>query len=97
MVIVTVLKSFYDLVEKVDRFRGERFEATEERAAYIAACLPEFIEYSAEPEPEPVEEQETSQDLSKLTVAQLKAICSERGIEVPKGAKKAEIVALLEV
>ena len=49
---------------------------------------------------ETIEEQETvkeeSKDLSKLTVAELKALASEKNITVPAGAKKAEILGLLK-
>ena len=47
----------------------------------------------------PVEEpavKDPQEDLAKFTVAQLKGLCEERGISVPKRAKKAEILALLE-
>ena len=39
---------------------------------------------------------EESKDLSKLTVAELKALASEKNITVPAGAKKAEILDLLK-
>lgn len=35
-------------------------------------------------------------DMSSLKVAELKDLCKERCIEVPKGAKKADLIALLE-
>lgn len=35
-------------------------------------------------------------DLASKTVAQLKAICTEKGIEFPAEAKKADLLALLE-
>ena len=31
-----------------------------------------------------------------MTVAQLRTLCGERGIDAPKKAKKAELIALLE-
>lgn len=34
-------------------------------------------------------------DLSEMTVAQLKALCAERGIAVPGRATKAQLIALL--
>lgn len=37
-----------------------------------------------------------SNDLSKLTVAELEALASEHGIELPAKAKKAEVVTFLE-
>ena len=93
MVTVTVLKSFYDLKRHKDRKAGTTFDATEERAAYIAAALPGYVSYGAD-EPEANDRGVT--DLAKLTVAQLKALCAERGIEVPPKAKKAGLVALLQ-
>ena len=35
------------------------------------------------------------QDPSKLTVPQLKALLTEKGIEIPENAKKADLLALL--
>lgn len=35
-------------------------------------------------------------DLSALTVARLRELCEERGIEAPRRATKAQLVALLE-
>lgn len=90
MVRVTVLRPFTDLVKRAERAAGDTFEATEERAAYIAAKLPGYVTYERITEAAP-----DSKDLSKLTVAQLRALCAERGVEVPKGAKKADIIALL--
>ena len=34
-------------------------------------------------------------DYSKLKVAELKELLNERGIEIPKGAKKADLISLL--
>lgn len=39
---------------------------------------------------------EDSQDLFVLTVAQLSELCDERGIEAPKRATKAQLIAPLE-
>jgi 8-oxo-dGTP pyrophosphatase MutT (NUDIX family)/2'-5' RNA ligase len=36
-----------------------------------------------------------SEDLSKLTLTQLKALAKERGVDIPAGAKKADLVTLL--
>lgn len=38
---------------------------------------------------------EKAEDLSGLTNAQLQELCAERGIEVPKKATKAQLIALL--
>ncbi|TLG76672.1 50S ribosomal protein L20 [Culicoidibacter larvae] len=37
-----------------------------------------------------------AEDLSKLTVAELKAIAADKGIKIPSGAKKAEILDLVK-
>ncbi|MCR5706035.1 MAG: 50S ribosomal protein L20 [Acholeplasmatales bacterium] len=39
---------------------------------------------------------EASEDLSKKTVAELKAIAAEKGVKIPSGAKKADILDLLK-
>ena len=101
MITVTVLKGFRDLKQHTSRRPGDTFEANEERAAQLAAALPGFIAYDVpepepEPNPKPAAEPEPSVDLSKLTVAKLKALCGERGIEVPAKAKKADLIALLD-
>lgn len=96
MATVTVLRGFRDLKAHRDRVPGEVFEAPEERAAYIAARLPGYVEVTKPEqvaEPEPQEDHEA--DLTKLTVPTLRSLCEERGIEVPKRAKKADILALL--
>jgi hypothetical protein len=95
MVLVTVLRRFRDFASNCDRIAGEQFEATEKRAEYIDAKLPGYITFvpvTEESEPEASEEA----DLAKLTVAALKALAAERGIDIPKGTKKAQLIALLE-
>jgi len=84
MVAVTVVKGFRDLQEHVDRSQGETFQATEERAAYIDARLPGYVTYQTE---EP--------DLTSLTLAELKELAEERGVELPKNAKKAKVIELI--
>lgn len=106
-VSLTVLVPFYDLHAHRLRAEGETFEATEGRAAEIAAVLPGYVEFDGagtanakenkgEAEGPAKDEETAKQDLSKNTVAQLKAIAAERGIDIPKGSKKADIIALLE-
>ena len=110
MVLVTVNRPFHDLVEDVDRHAGETFEAEEGRAARLKRALPAgYVKLDAiapapeppkpKPAPEPVPEPEPEQqaeDLSRLTIQQLRAVAKERGIELPKRAKKTEIVKILE-
>ena len=53
--------------------------------------LAEYIEEQIEEEEEP----KKVIDYSKLKVAELKELLSEKGIEIPKGAKKADLISLL--
>ena len=86
---VTVHRLFWDLVAKVDRHAGEAFDATPERAAQLLERLPEgYVTVEAPEAPKP--------DYGSMTVAQLRTLCGERGIDAPKKAKKAELIALLE-
>lgn len=76
------------------RYRDTRTGATyEPSSAFVAEMMaknPALVPLdAAEPEPEPV-------DLSALTVATLRGVCGERGIEAPKRATKAQLIALLE-
>lgn len=105
MVLVTVNRPFHDLVEDVERHAGETFEVGEGRAARLKRALPAgYVELDAiapapEPAPEPVAEPEPErepEDLSRLTVQQLRAVADERGVELPKRAKKSEIIKILE-
>ena len=40
-------------------------------------------------------DEQPDEDLSALTVAQLKELCSERGIDVPSRVTKAQLIAFL--
>ena len=53
----------------------------------LAECIEEQIE----------EEEESKEviDYSKLKVAELQELLNENGIEIPKGAKKADLISLL--
>ena len=85
MVNITVLKPFYDLKAHKNRMPGDTFEATEERAAQIAAALPGYVSIK---EPEPV-------DYASMTAQQLTALAKERGV-LPKGrVSKATLVKIL--
>ena len=98
MVEVKTLKLFWDKKAKKNRKPGDVFEATEARAKEIDAKIPGYISYAPAAKAEPVVEKpaEPEVDLAELTVAKLKALCAERGIDVPKQAKKADLVALLK-
>lgn len=83
MVIVTVLKPFYDLHLHVDHRPGDTFEATEERAKHIDSVLPGYIKYEAKT------------DYESMTLQQLTAIAKERGV-MPKGrVAKATLIEIL--
>lgn len=86
MTTVTVLKPFRDFAKHRDRVVGETFKTTEERARQIDAKLPGYIAYVVE----------EKVDLSEMTVAQLKELAAERGVCVPRAAKKAQIIELLK-
>ena len=98
MVEVKTLKLFWDKKAKKNRKPGDVFEATEARAKEIDAKIPGYISYAPVESAESVVETpaEPEEDLAGMTVAKLKALCAERGIDVPKYAKKAELVALLK-
>ena len=53
--------------------------------------LAEYIEEQIEEE----EEQKEIIDYSKLKVAELKELLNDKGIEIPKGAKKVDLISLL--
>ena len=89
MVTLITLRKFHDTTIRGTRAEGDVFEATEERAARIMAALPGYVAVHELPEDTP--------DYASMTVAQLRALCAERGVDVPKGSKKADIIELLEV
>jgi hypothetical protein len=74
------------------RYRDTRTGATyEPSSAFVAEMMaknPALVPLDAA-EPEPV-------NLSALTVATLQGLCGERGIDAPKRATKAQLIALLE-
>lgn len=86
MVTITVKRRFYDLRGHEWRQPGDMVHTTGERAAEIMAALPGYVEVHEEPKA----------DLSRLTVEQLRAMCAERGIDVPRRAKKDDYIRLLE-
>ena len=56
----------------------------------LAECIEEQIE-----EEEVQTEQKKVIDYSKLKVTELKELLNDKGIEIPKGAKKADLISLL--
>lgn len=82
---------------KYAQFVGGVFETSDKEVIEKLESLPTFgIDFmldSAEPKKE---EEEAGEDLSKLTVPQLKERATAAGIEIPEGAKKGDILALLE-
>jgi len=83
--VVKVLKPFRDLKANVDREAGDEFAASRSRAEEIARKLPGYVEVLDEPK----------EDLSAMSVAQLRRLAAERGVKVT-GTKKADYVAALE-
>lgn len=75
------------------RYRDTRTGAIyEPRSAFVAAQMaanPALVTLDAP-------ESEQAQDLAALTVAQLRSLCEERGIDYPKKATKAQLVELLD-
>ena len=62
--------------------------------SFISHNLIELVEEHIE-EVQTEEPKEEVVDYSKLKVAELKELLNERGIEIPKGAKKADLIGLL--
>lgn len=66
---------------------GDQFDGTDGRVAELAALGIVAVAVDAPAE---------SVDLSALTVEKLRELCADRGIEVPKRATKAQLIALLD-
>ena len=60
--------------------------------SFISHNLIELVEEHIE---EIQEQEEEVIDYSKLKVAELKELLNDKGIEIPKGAKKADLISLL--
>jgi hypothetical protein len=91
MATVSVLRVFWDVCAECKRSKGDVFAATDERARELESRLPEHVAVTYE---EPVETE--ALDYSKMTSAQLRALCRETGIEPPKRATKSQLTAILE-
>lgn len=82
---VSNLKSFKKgQVIDLDDLQSEQF---------LKHGLIEIIEQKEEVQTE--ESKEEVIDYSKLKVAELKELLNDKGIEIPKGAKKADLISLL--
>ena len=90
MVTLRVLRPFRDLVARTDRQEGETFDVSDERAEHIGNVLPGYVE------PMPKAQPQVEPDYQSMKVAELRALCSERGVDVPAKATKRQIVELLE-
>lgn len=87
MANVKVNKLFWDRVAKVNRRPGDEFSATNHRARQIAERLPGYVEVAYD---------EPAVDLASLKNDELIQIAKDKGIELPKRIKKADLVALLK-
>lgn len=91
MIKVKVTSSFY-LVDLGVFDANSIVELRDDLAKIVVKQgLAEYIE-------EQIEEEEESKevvDYSKLKVAELKELLNDKGIEIPKGAKKADLISLL--
>lgn len=77
-------------IELLDETFAPQEQVTEDAVAQPAE------ETVVQPVEEAVDAATADVDYDDMTVAELKAVCAERGIEVPKRAKKAQLIALLE-
>ena len=90
-------------VQEVETENQEVIEASQEPAEEVQEKETEVQEAVENPQEEIKEVQETKEDkiytddeLSLLTVAELKSLAASKNITVPSGAKKAEILELLK-
>lgn len=93
-----VLIPFRDSLTWMSYDKGDEYDGTPERiqelvgGGYIQCAA--VTASDAENAPEDAESA-ANDDLGKLTVAQLRAICDERGIDVPKRASKPKLLEAL--
>lgn len=84
-----VIKSFRHTNTGIVWFEGDVFKGRHDDAAQLAEMG--FLDFDGcAPS-----EAGADADWAAMTVAELSAACAERGIEVPKKARKAELVELL--
>lgn len=97
MATVKVLKRFWDRKRKVTREPGDVFTEPDKRVDEIQSRLPGYVDVIADAAAEPEKDvTETATGYSEMSTQELKALCAERGMDVPKRAKKAQLIALLE-
>lgn len=99
MPTVRFVKRFGDRQAGKTRRRGEIAEVSEERAKQLRRIGAAEIVQEPKPRriqiPVPAAEEEP-QGLADLTVKQLRELAEERGIDLPKYAKKDDLISLLE-
>ncbi len=86
------------VITSINGVAGEK-KAAKKEAAKKAAPKKEAPAKEAPAKEEAKEEKpadEQAQDYSKMTVAQLKEVAAEKGIKIPSGARKADIVELIQ-
>lgn len=83
--LLKVLIGFWDLREHRQRNIGDEFEVTEERATEIMGIIPGYVEAVEPP----------AVGLEAMTVAELRSLAKERGIQLPKNATKTKLVELI--
>jgi len=97
----TTIKPFRHANTGITYLVGDEFEGTDEQAREL--CAKGFLTMSDDsalegnPEGELAEPDEEEVALEDMTVAQLRAICNEYGIEVPERAKKENLVAAVKL
>ena len=95
----SVIEKLRELLEKAPfgALNSSELEFLKARASYLTEEELALVFPEEEQTEEEVEEEVEAKEYSKLTVPALKALCAERGIEIPKEAKtKAPIIALIE-
>lgn len=91
-IIAEVVEEFFDKVENIQRSVGDVFETSEERFEVFAGANSYGRAFAVEAEKPPVVE---AKELTDYTVAELKEMLDEKGLEYGKKASKADLIALL--
>ncbi len=76
--------------------KAEKQAAAQAKPAKKAAAPKAEAKKAEAPKKAAAPKAEAAEDLSKKTVAELKAIAAEKGVKIPSGAKKADILDLLK-